>query len=153
MKSFLNIETRIQCDLFEYENGWRSFTDSLSQKISLDNFQSVFGRGNTIEFHYGNIVLPLDSEDNSIMFEKSSQADIFVFLYVCVENRVELEKKNYVFLDQLFQRAKEDSLFLFMDSSFRLWDDLQKLAGNSFQSFRPNTNVSRNAMFLWKKTS
>ena len=57
-----------------------------------------------------------------------STLDIAFFSYVLVENAQGLHDSQFVFLREMFSLAVPGSVFVFMDSSYKLWDDVRRLA-------------------------
>jgi len=150
LNTFLKNKVTIECEVFDYEKGWSSCIDSLQLKLCNSEYQQIFGR-NQVSFHYGDLTQPFKSNSNHKLANFCKSVDLFVFLYVCVENRKILEASDFVFFKELFSEAPKDSVFLFMDSSHRLWLPIKQLAGEHFECSFPYCRISRNAMFLRKK--
>ena len=108
---------RVHCDVVDYEEGWAACVEALA---------SVMPGGHSVAFHTGDITVPLDSEANAAI--RADTADIIVASYVVAENAVSLRASDYVFFRDLFKAARPGALFLFAETTHRLWPEILQCA-------------------------
>jgi hypothetical protein len=81
-----------------------------------------------VAFHTGDITVPLAAEANAAVAERAAAADVCVVSYVVAENAVALRAAEYVFFRDLFRAAKKGALFLFAETTHRLWPEILQCA-------------------------
>jgi hypothetical protein len=125
---FLRGEIRdqnISCSVYDYEVGWKQAVDKLANQFQLQ----VSAEFPCLSFHSCNVLNSIkERECNSHLCDNVGNYNLFCFNYVLVENTKGLEASNYSFFADLFCDAKEGAVFVFMDSSFKLFHKLQMLA-------------------------
>jgi pentatricopeptide repeat protein len=108
---------KVHCDVVDYEEGWAACVEALA---------SVMPGGHRVAFHTGDITVPLDSEANAAI--RADTADVIVASYVVAENAVSLRASEYVFFRDLFKAAQPGALFLFAETTHRLWPEILQCA-------------------------
>jgi hypothetical protein len=110
---------RVHCDVVDYEAGWAACVEALA---------SVMPGGHSVAFHTGDITVPLDAKANAVVNERAETADVFIASYVVAENAVSLRGSDYVFFRDLFRAARPGALFLFAETTHRLWPEILECA-------------------------
>ena len=108
---------RVHCDVVDYEEGWAACVEALA---------SVVPGGHRVAFHTGDITVPLDAKANAAI--RADTADVIVASYVVAENAVSLRASEYVFFRDVFRKAKNGALFLFAETTHRLWPEILQCA-------------------------
>ena len=73
--------------------------------------------------------------------------DLYLFQYVLVENAEALRAGGMPFLRDLFAAAAAGSVFLFTDSTHRLWPEIAALAGEGFDASAPRLSSQEKCHF------
>ena len=110
---------KVHCDVVDYEAGWGSCVEALA---------SVMPGGHSVAFYTGDITVPLDAKANAVVKERAETADVFIASYVVAENAVSLRASDYVFFRDLFKAARPGALFLFAETTHRLWPEILQCA-------------------------
>lgn len=110
---------KVHCDVVDYEAGWASCVAALASAVP---------GGHSVAFHTGDITVPLAAEANAAVAERAAAADVCVVSYVVAENAVALRAAEYVFFRDLFRAAKKGALFLFAETTHRLWPEILQCA-------------------------
>ena len=110
---------KVHCDVVDYEAGWGSCVEALA---------SVMPGGHSVAFYTGDITVPLDAKANAVVKERAETADVFIASYVVAENAVSLRASEYVFFRDVFRKAKKGALFLFAETTHRLWPEILQCA-------------------------
>ena len=109
----------MHCDVVDYESGWAACVEALA---------SVVPGGHRVAFHTGDITVPLDAKANAAVAERADTAYVFIASYVVAENAVSLRASEYVFFRDLFKAAQPGALFLFAETTHRLWPEILQCA-------------------------
>lgn len=160
-KAFLNspVPHSISCTVYEYEVGWREpvlLLNSIMKKRGLYGKEEGDSALNSIDFSGGNVLAPISPETNSKLHSEAPSTNLFFFSYVLVENSKGLQASNFQFLSDLFSLAMKGAVFIFMDSSFKLWDPIEQLAQNLWgvencRLVRPKNKAYGNTLVLQKQ--
>ena len=78
-----------------------------------------------MSFATADITVSLDDGANAAF---RADADLFVASYVVAENKNALRARDWVFFRDAFARAKPGALFLFTETTHRLWPELAAVA-------------------------
>lgn len=118
--------TPIHATVFDYEEGWKDLVSSMSNSV-----QSCLPQGDVHRCEFGgacDITLPLSDPVNRRCREQVSSTDLWICCYCVAENANKLRESNYVFFQKLFSDAREGSLFLFTETTHRLWPEIAEIA-------------------------
>jgi len=86
----------------------------------------------------------------------AGQTHLFTFNYCCVENAHALRSSGFAYLQSVFAAAPPGAVFVFMDASYHLWDELAQafgaVAGCCFSILHPHPQPwqCRNTMVVDK---
>ena len=86
------------------------------------------GSRHAVSFHGGDVTIPLDAARNAAVAARIGDADVVVTSYVVAENAVALCARDYVFFRNLFREAKDGCLFVFAETTHRLWPEILRAA-------------------------
>lgn len=127
----------ISAKILDYEQGWSPFVDSMSQ--SVDN---VLGGQHSCSFDGCDITLPLSDASNAACAKELSNCDLWVCSYCVAENALRLRENDFVFFRNLFRESKEGALFVFTETTHRLWSEMVDvaLATTDFEVAFPRRN-------------
>jgi len=75
------------------------------------------------------------------LFESILDTQLFICQYCVAENAVKLRQSNFIFFQQLFQTAEENSLFVFTETTHRLWPDFLDLIRQSSLVYDDVNNI------------
>jgi hypothetical protein len=81
------------------------------------------------------------------LFESILDTQLFICQYCVAENAVKLRQSNFIFFQQLFQTAEENSLFVFTETTHRLWPDFLDLIRQSSLDYDDVNTVDYNIHF------
>ena len=107
----------IDCTVLDYEKGWRASVERLAKAFE--------GSRHAVSFATADITVSLDDGANAAF---RADADLFVASYVVAENKNALRARDWVFFRDAFARAKPGALFLFTETTHRLWPELAAVA-------------------------
>jgi len=124
--NYLRTNTQLLSVVYDYEEGWRGAVNALNDIMSQSNTNST--KQPVAVFNICDITQNLTAKVNDHLQKHVKDYDIFAFSFVCVENYQLLKGSNYTFLDALFAEASYGSLFIFSDSTHRLWPDIYKIS-------------------------
>ena len=115
----------IDATVFDYEEGWSDLVDamSLSTQLTFPENEHKCGWGGRCD-----ITVPLSYRVNSSCQKVANSIDMWICQYCVAENAQKLRRRDYVFFSDLFKIAKEGSLFIFTETTPRLWPDLVDIA-------------------------
>uniref|UniRef100_A0A7S4N5E0 Uncharacterized protein n=1 Tax=Odontella aurita TaxID=265563 RepID=A0A7S4N5E0_9STRA len=120
--------TPIHATVFDYESGWADLVSIMSNSV-----RSCLPQGGVHSCDFGkcDITASLSSPVNMKCREQVNKADVFICSYCVAENAKELRKKDYIFFKDLFWEMSEGSLFIFTETTHRLWPELVEVAQNT----------------------
>eukprot|EP00978_Attheya_sp_CCMP212_P016724 scaffold44026_cov54-Attheya_sp.AAC.1 len=158
------VPTRIQATILDYEMGWSDQVTPMVQAL-----QQMLPHGARHSCHFGgscDITRPLSDPSNACLLvlednetHQSSSAsststttmsnmslvestDLWICSYCVAENANRLRQDNYVFFANLFATAKEGSIFIFTETTHRLWPELMQVAFQQEQQPQDNDKQS-----------
>lgn len=119
----------INCTVYEYERGWKESVDLLAEVINSRHSNNAPESKHNLEFKYANVLEEVEeASPNAELFAEASTYDLFFFFYVLVENSKGMSATSFAFLRNLFGLARPGAIFIFMDSSFKLWPSISAIA-------------------------
>jgi len=127
LREYVGASTVLRGTVFEYENGWADGCHALTNVLQEEGYIKA-GSCFPVEFSHCDVVAPLEAETNRMLAEATPKFDLFFFMYVLVENAQGLQSSRFAHLASTFRLAKAGAIFVFMDSSFKLWEDIRLLA-------------------------
>jgi hypothetical protein len=113
-----------QVAVFDYEEGWNDLVTSMNSATQTALQQP------SVSCRWGgrcDITKPLSHPDNQDCLDAVPTTNLFTSQYCVSENAKQLRETNYVFFRDLFHAAPEGSLFLFTETTSRLWADFYDL--------------------------
>mmetsp|Transcript_21935 Transcript_21935/g.46270 ORF Transcript_21935/g.46270 Transcript_21935/m.46270 type:complete len:446 (+) Transcript_21935:54-1391(+) len=128
---------RIAATVYEYEPAWKEIVEDVesvvrdvfagSQDPSHHTTITTENRSqrptHECGFEFCDITSPLNSSSNEALASEIHSIQVFSCSYVVAENAVKLQQNGFVFFRQLFAEATDGSLFLFTETTHRLWPD------------------------------
>jgi len=118
LADFLGAGVHFQHEVLDIEQGW----NDVVQHIGTILAGTSQGARTTLTFRNCDMIhaRPLCHMPEAV--------DMFIFAYVCVENAQALRSSDFDCLRLLFSSAKLHCVFLFLDSTDRLWPDILRVA-------------------------
>jgi len=116
--------TKIEASIYDYEEGWHTLVDSMSEATATTmpyEPHSCRWGGKC------DITKPLSDPSNAACLAQAALADLFVCQYCVAENANVLRETGFCFFVDLFQRASVGSLFVFTETTPRVWPDFVDL--------------------------
>ena len=118
---------RIETTVYEYEAGWDDIIPYMEQST-----QSVLDLGSaqhhSCRFAGCDITLPLTHDANAQCYQQAQSTDLWICSYCVAENAVRLRANDYVFFVELFEAAQEGAVFVFTETTHRLWPEIIDVA-------------------------
>jgi len=116
--------TTVQATVYEYETGWSDVTSYMEEAT-----RHVLGGEHSLDFASCDITRSLLSHpSNSACLEQANSTDMWICSYCVAENAVRLRNTDFVFFAELFQEAREGALFIFTETTHRLWPEIIDVA-------------------------
>jgi len=112
---------RIETTVYEYEAGWDDIIPHMDRST-----QSVLDLGtrHSCSFAGCDITVPLSHSANTECMKNAQTTDLWICSYCVAEKAIRLRAKDYVFFVELFDAAKEGAVFIFTETTHRLWPEL-----------------------------
>ena len=117
---------RIETTVYEYEAGWDDIIPYMEQST-----QSVLDLGQArhrCRFAGCDITLPLTHGANAQCYQQAQSTDLWICSYCVAENAIRLRANEYVFFVELFEAAQEGAVFVFTETTHRLWPEIIDVA-------------------------
>lgn len=117
----------VQATVFDYEEGWEDLVNTMSVSTATaltyydHNHSCIFG-GKC------DITKPLSDPVNARTREVLDSTDLWTCQYCIAENAVQLRESNFSFFVGLFSAAREGAMFVFTETTHRLWPELMDVA-------------------------
>jgi len=133
----------IAATVYEYEPAWRDVLVDV-EGVLRDVLGEATPRSNASHYHRCgfepcDITSPLDAVRNQALLSAVGSTRVFVCSYVVAENAVALRTNRFAFFRQLFAEAPEGSLFLFAETTHRLWPELIDVARETNTNHRSSS--------------
>jgi hypothetical protein len=125
-----NRNTRIETIVFDYEEGWGDLVESMNVATN-----KALENGNLSCVHWGggcDITKPLSAPINAACQAEVSTTDIFICQYTVAENAKPLRESDFVFFSEMFETAKDKTIFIFTETTPRVWPDFADLLIRKF---------------------
>ena len=116
----------IEATVFDYEEGWSDIIPSMEDAV-----RDSLGAGHALGFGQCDITLPLAHDDNAACWAAASKTDLWICSYCVAENAALLRSGSYAFFRQLFAAAPPGTLFVFTETTHRLWPEIVDVALSS----------------------
>ena len=116
---------RIETTVYEYEAGWDDIIPHMDRST-----QSVLDLStrHSCSFAGCDITVPLSHSANAECMKNAQTTDLWICSYCVAENAIRLRAKDYVFFVELFDAAKEGAVFIFTETTHRLWPEITDVA-------------------------
>jgi hypothetical protein len=122
--------TSIHGTVFDYEEGWYDLVKAMSTSTQLalhgvdNDYDETQKTRNTCDWGGKcDITVSLSHPSNVGCLKEVSTADLWVCQYCVAENYIKLRKSNYIFFVDIFKAAKDGALFVFTETTHRLWPE------------------------------
>jgi len=118
LADFVGADVHFHHEVLDIELGWVGVVECIGSILS----DACQGARTSLSFHQCDMIdtIPLCGNPDTV--------DMFIFAYVCVENAQALRLSNFGCLRRVFASAKLNCVFLFLDSTDRLWPDILSVA-------------------------
>ncbi|MGK3736990.1 MAG: hypothetical protein ACI8RD_006778 [Bacillariaceae sp.] len=128
----------VQATVFDYEEGWEDLIHAMS--VSTSTALQYYDNNNNTNHNQNHsctfggkcdITKSLLSDPvNAAMSTREvlDKTDLYTCQYCVAENAVELRESNFIFFTELFNEAKIGSMFVFTETTHRLWPELLDVA-------------------------
>jgi len=115
----------VRAKVYEYEEQWRNVVSSVERAAH----DAMLSDRHTCDFGGCDITLPLGNIVNADVVESVHSGDtIFACSYCVAENALALRGHNWAFFRDIFQEARDGTLFFITDTTHRLWPELAAIA-------------------------
>mmetsp|Transcript_3442 Transcript_3442/g.12359 ORF Transcript_3442/g.12359 Transcript_3442/m.12359 type:complete len:620 (-) Transcript_3442:874-2733(-) len=126
----------VEALVLDYEIGWSECAAAVvharAAVSSCDDDKESASR-HSCDFGRGDICSPLfGSSANAAAVARVASTDCFVCSYCVAENAVKLRRGDFRFFRELFAAAKPSALFVFTETTHRLWPELSRVAFETF---------------------
>jgi hypothetical protein len=114
----------IHATILDYEEGWSNLVqamDAATRNVLQQPQMSCCWGGKC------DITKPIAHTDNAACLAEISSTQLWTCQYCIAENRHLLRASNYVFFQDLFEAAPEGAMFLFTETTPRIWPDFCNL--------------------------
>jgi len=135
--------------IFDYEEGWSPLVNEMAGSV-----QNVLGGAHSCDFGKCDITLPLYDPVNAQCQQEVDDTDIWFCSYCVAENAQKLRDTDYIFFRELFSEAKDGTVFVFTETTHRLWPELAHAAGDGFDVSFPSRfqkELGKRQMVLLKR--
>ena len=112
---------KVIATVFDYEEGWADLVDALSA-AARDVLPS-----NGLSCHFGgkcDITKSLSHASNAGCLQTVKSTDLWTCQYCIAENALQLRESNFCFFEDLFRETKDGALFVFTETTHRVWPEL-----------------------------
>ncbi|CAB9499495.1 expressed unknown protein [Seminavis robusta] len=117
--------TTIQGTVLDYEEGWHDVVEAMNTATQTAlQTSSCLQWGGTCDITQSLLDHPSNATNCLPLVDTT---DVFICQYTIAENAHALRHSNYIFFQQLFQRAPTGSLILLIEVTPRLWPDIVAL--------------------------
>ena len=117
----------VRATVFDYEEGWEDLVNAMS--VSTDTALQYYNHDHSCTFGGKcDITKPLSDPVNAGTREALDSTDLWTCQYCIAENAVQLRESKFSFFVGLFGAAKEGALFVFTETTHRLWPELLDVA-------------------------
>ena len=131
----------IQTTVYDYEPAWHGIVTDVARILQRSSEpMRVDGRRRSrpppqhdCGFAGCDITAPLDATVNAALAAVMPMVPIVTCSYVVNENAQQLRQTQFVFFQQVFEEAADGTVFIFTDTTHRLWPDLIDLARQTNQ--------------------
>jgi hypothetical protein len=113
----------VSATVLDYEHGWGSLVYAMASSVD-----AVLGGSHSCEFGGCDITLPLSDPVNEACASLVLTTDLWACSYVIAENAVKLREGKYDFFRDVFCQAKQGALFVFTETTHRIWPELVSVA-------------------------
>ena len=121
------LPTILHATIYDYEKGWSSFVANME-----DSVHNVLGGSHSCDFEKCDITLLLSDPINERCRQEVKETDIWFCSYCVAENAQKLRDFEYIFFQELFAEAKMGAVFVFTETTHRIWPELASVAGDGF---------------------
>ena len=118
-------KTAIHSYVFDYEEGWSDLVSCMStatQKTLMTQTQS----NDIFSCDFGgkcDITKSLYHSSNESILKTMNEINIWICQYCVAENAVKLRENDFIFFRDIFAQANDSSLFIFTETTHRLWPE------------------------------
>ncbi|KAL9651786.1 hypothetical protein ABK040_014431 [Willaertia magna] len=98
---------KIDCVLYDLEKSWKNYLDRLQLIVNEEVMSLTFQRCD--------VTKDFENSLNRHLKENVNEFDIFIFSYVCNETSYLCKQNDGIFWKNLFENAKGNSIFVFVD--------------------------------------
>jgi hypothetical protein len=115
-----NGNAKVHATIMDYEEGWQDLVEAMNVATQTTLQQPGF----TCEWGGKcDITQPLTHPNNAATLKVISTTDLWTCQYCVSENLIKLRETNYGFFRELFEAAPVGALFLFTETTTRVWPD------------------------------
>ena len=123
----------IQVTVFDNEVGWSDLVECMEQSTNRI-MRQLHSEGNSCSFGGGcDITKGMDDSVNHRFRDVIAVSKIIICQYCIAENAVALRESAFIFFRELFARANEGTIFVFTETTHRLWPDLVDQLATGFE--------------------
>lgn len=111
----------VKATVFDYEEGWKDLADAMS---AATHAALPF---NDHSCHFGgkcDITKPMSDASNAGCLQAVKSTDLWTCQYCIAENVLQLRESNFCFFEELFRETKDGALFVFTETTHRVWPEL-----------------------------
>ncbi len=133
--------------IYDYEEGWGDLVESMdvATRNILQQSQLSCQWGGKCD-----ITKPISHENNSAFAPELGVNDMFVCQFCIAENANLLRESNFVFFKELFEKSAEGSIFIFTETTPRIWPELYDVVEEHCRYMEVGFNQKGRQMLLKK---
>lgn len=137
----------IKATILDYESGWSTLVNAMgnaTNNILSSKEQMTCSWGGVCD-----ITKPLDHPSNvACLAHINSTATIWTCQYCVAENAIALRDSDYVFFRNLFEKVPVGTVFIFSETTPRLWPEFYSLL---LEECEKNKDIALNIGFPYKR--
>ena len=126
----LTITSPLRATILDYEEGWSDLVtamDTATRNILQQPNLSCKWGGKC------DITKPMNDPSNIACRKEISSTNLWTCQYCVAENRNLLHESNFIFFKDLFELAPDGAIFIFTETTPRIWPDFCKLIEHHFK--------------------
>jgi hypothetical protein len=108
----------LRATIYDYQHGWAPLVEKMASAV-----EHTLGGAHSCRFGGCDITLPLSDPTNAACLGAAFDTHVWFCSYCVAENARKLRDGNFIFFRDLFHAAKPGALFVFTETTHRLWPD------------------------------
>ena len=136
----------IQATILDYESGWSNLVEAMNE--ATNNVLQTEKKTTCTWGGVCDVTKPLNHPSNADCLAKADSTSIWTCQYCVAENAIALRDSDYIFFRNLFEAVPNDTLFIFSETTPRLWPEFYALLVDECET---NQSMSLQIGFPYKR--